>query len=547
MIYLSTLLISMFTTIVLIPIFMGLAVKLKALDVPNERKVHQIPTPKSGGISMTLGALVPVLLWMPKNNFTLALLIGAWIIVLFGLIDDFMDIDYKIKFCGQLVAALIVVVYGGLKIKSMGALLMPGYELPDFLAMPLTIFVIVGVTNAINLSDGLDGLAGGICMLSFLFIGYLAFVENNRAIAIFSIALIGAIVGFLRYNTFPASIFMGDAGSQLLGFLLITTSLHLTQNSVQLSPILPLLIIGLPVLDTLVVMLERLMEGGSPFRPDQKHLHHKLLRLGFYHTESVLTIYVLHALLLTAGFILRDKPDWLLLMLYLVYVLGIILLLNVMEKRQWKRATDQKILDRQIKGRLRILKERHIIIQFGFKTITVGIPALFIIACFIPRQIPAYISLFSFALMVTILISWLRKRSWNSNLMRVSLYLLIPFLIFFGEKNTGPWINDIFLRSYNYAYIVIVFFVILTLRLTRRKGFKATPMDFLILFIALIIPNLPDAQIKSYQMGWVASKIIALYFSFEVLNGELRGELNKLIIPVLGAMGIISLRGFLGI
>ena len=160
MIYLSTLIISMFTTIVLIPIFMGLAVKLKALDVPNERKVHQIPTPKSGGISMALGAMVPILLWMPKNDFTLALLIGAWIIVLFGMIDDFMDMDYRIKFCGQLVAALIVVLYGGLKIKSMGALLLPGFELPDLVSIPLTIFVIVGVTNAINLSDGLDGLAG---------------------------------------------------------------------------------------------------------------------------------------------------------------------------------------------------------------------------------------------------------------------------------------------------------------------------------------------------------------------------------------------------
>ncbi len=161
----------MFITIALVPFFRGLAVKINALDVPNERKVHKYPMPKSGGIAMALGAFIPILLWFPSGNFTRATIIGAGIVVLFGLLDDMKDLGFKTKFAGQFAAALIVIIYGGVKIKSLGMLLPDGVLLPDWLAMPLTFIVIVGITNAINLSDGLGGLAGGISLLSFLCIG----------------------------------------------------------------------------------------------------------------------------------------------------------------------------------------------------------------------------------------------------------------------------------------------------------------------------------------------------------------------------------------
>jgi len=547
MIILSTLLISMFTTIILIPIFTGLATKLKAMDFPNERKVHQIPTPKSGGISMTLGALVPVLLWVPINEFTQSLLIGAWIVVFFGLIDDFKELDYKIKFGGQLSAALIVVLYGGLKIKTLGGILPFGNELPNIVSVPMTIIVIVGVTNAINLSDGLDGLAGGICTLSFLCLGYLAFVHTNRPVFVISVAMIGSIVGFLRYNTYPASVFMGDAGSQLLGFLLVSLSLTLTQQSNQLSPILPLVIIGLPVIDTLVVMMERIAQGGSPFQADKKHLHHKFIRLGFFHSESVLIIYSIQAFLLTMGFILRDQSDLLLLFLYLLYSSGIIFMLWFAEWRGWKRTKNQYVIDKILKGRLKRIKDKQLAITISFKISLVGVPILFVVACFLPSQYPTYLSVFSLALLCIIFFFRIFMHRWEPNSLKFSLYLLIPFIIFLGEKNTADWMNVLFLKVYNYSYVLVVSFIILTLRFTRRKGFTVTPMDFLILFVALIIPNLPDEQIKHYQMGWIASKIIALYFSFEVLNGELRANLGQLAIPIICAMGVISFRGFLGV
>ena len=234
----------MFTTIVLIPILSSVAVKLNVMDMPDERKVHTFPIPKVGGIAMALSVVIPILLWAPVNNLIRSVTLASWVIVVFGIIDDYKNINYKVKFAAQIAAAVIVVFYGDLRIHTLGGMLSPGMELPGIVSIPLTLLVIVGVTNAINLSDGLDGLAGGICLLSFICLGYLSYRQGYQDPIILSVAIIGAIIGFLRYNTYPASVFMGDTGSQLLGFLFITLSLGLTQNGSNLNPFLPLVFNG---------------------------------------------------------------------------------------------------------------------------------------------------------------------------------------------------------------------------------------------------------------------------------------------------------------
>ena len=191
--------------------------------------------------------------------------------------------------------------------------------LPDWISIPVTLLVVVAVTNAINLSDGLDGLAGGISLLTFLCLGYLAYLYKFQALETMSVAMIGAIFGLLRYNTHPAVVFMGDSGSQLLGFFAITISLALTQESSQLSPFLPLFIIGLPVIDTLWVIVRRITLGKSPFIADKNHLHHKLMSMGLYHSESVVSIYLFHAILVCMAFIFRSKSDGFLLTLYSLF------------------------------------------------------------------------------------------------------------------------------------------------------------------------------------------------------------------------------------
>ncbi len=536
----------MFTTIVLIPIFSGMAVKLKFLDIPNERKIHKSPIPKVGGIAMALGMVIPVIFWAPANKFVGSVILASWIIVIFGIIDDFKDVNYKIKFSGQIAAALIVIFWGGVKIHTLGGILSPEQALPDIISIPLTLVVLVGVTNAINLSDGLDGLAGGICLLSFICLGYLCYRHGYQDPIIFSVAIMGAIIGFLRFNTYPASIFMGDAGSQLLGFLFISLSLGLTQNEPNINPFLPLILMGLPILDTITVMTERMLAGRWPFHADKNHVHHKLLSLGFYHSESVLIIYVCHAFFVTMGFILRMNSEWSLLVIFILFSAAAMLTLRIAGKKGWHRKRHQ-FLDTVIKGRLRILKERNVFIKVTFQVTQIVFPVLLILACFMPENIPDYVSLLSAFLLGISLLYRFVKVNWRPFLVRIPFFLSMPFIIYLGEDSVANWVRPQFLEVYNLAIVALVILILLTLKFSRRQGFKSTPMDFLILFIALVVPNLPDEHIQSFHMGLIAAKTIAMFFTFEVMLGELRTDLHKLLPYVMIALVIVVIRGYFGV
>jgi UDP-GlcNAc:undecaprenyl-phosphate GlcNAc-1-phosphate transferase len=546
MLYLSTLLFSMVITLSLIPVFTKLAVKAHAMDVPNERKVHPRPVPKSGGIAMAIGALVPVLFIGHDDPFVRAVVLGAVIMTLMGLIDDFRDLGYGMKFAGQIAAALVVVFYGGIKIKSLGSLLPGDVLLPDWFAVPFTLLVIVGVSNAINLADGLDGLAGGICLLGFICIAYLAYGGEHRFIALLSVAMAGAIFAFLRYNTYPATLFMGDAGSQLMGFLAITLALALTQNNGPLSPVLPLVLLGFPVLDTLTVMLERIGEGKSPFVADKKHFHHKLMGLGLYHTEAVFVIYVIQILLVTAAFVFRFYSAWFLFMIYALFSVTVLGAFFYAGQRGW-RLKRYDLLDVVIKGRLRVLKEKRILIRVSFKMVEIGLPALLLFSSFLPATMPRSVGLMALGFLGLAAVVQFAKREWAAAVYRLGMYLLVPFLIYLSERYTAEWMSPQATVAYNLAFMVIVLFVILTLKYTSRtKGFRTTPMDFLILAIVLIVPNLPDPQIQAYGMGLVAAKIVVIFFSYEVLMGELRGEFKKLGWVSMAVLGTVAARGLIG-
>jgi UDP-GlcNAc:undecaprenyl-phosphate GlcNAc-1-phosphate transferase len=531
----------MFITIALIPIFRGQAVRVHAVDIPNARKVHQQPIPTIGGLAMAVGVLVPVLVWFSSDRFVQAILIGGGVLVFIGFLDDLNNLGYKTKFASQLIAACVVVFYGKVTINCLGSLLPGDTVLPLWCGAPLTILAIVGVTNAINLSDGLDGLAGGISMLSFLCIGFLAFQVDNMVIAVTAMAMVGAIFGFLRFNTHPATIFMGDAGSQLIGFLAVCLALHLTQSDTPLSPLLPLLIIGFPVLDTITVMSERIIAGKSPFLPDKNHFHHKLMRLDLYHTEAVLTIYIIQALMISAAYLFRYYGDWFMLCVYLVFsgiVVGTILLLD---KIGWKLHRTELDL---FKDRLRIVKEKNYPIRVSYFLLKVGLPALLLFSCFVPATIPKPLSLFTAGFSLIIIMVWLFNKNLKKITLELCLFLVIPFVIFFSETDTVPWMDNNFWYLYTILFGIIVLFMFLTLKFTRRKkGFKASPMDFLILFIAIVIPNLPDLQIKALHLGMIATKTIILFFGFEILIGDLRDQWKWLGYPTLIALLILTYRG----
>jgi len=545
MILFSAFLLSTIITILLMPILINLAIKLGLVDIPNSRKIHFDPIPRIGGIAMAIGAFVPIILWAPLNRFVVSVLIGSGLLVGFGLIDDMKNIGFKKKFIGQIIAALIVILYGGLKIQSLGSLLPGEYILPNWISIPLTMLAIVAVTNAINLSDGLDGLAGGITLLTFLFIGYLSYLVKFQAFEVMSVAIFGAIFGLLRYNTHPATVFMGDAGSQFLGFVAVTLSLAVTRRTPEISPILPIWIIGLPIIDTLSVMVHRILDGKSPFKADKNHLHHKLMNLGFYHSESVILIYIIHAILVCYAFIFRYESDWFLLVSFLLLAAAIILSIFVADDRGWQMKR-YPIIDNLIKGPFRRFREKHVIIKNSFKAVEIGFMSLLIFMCFLPKQIPVYFSIFSLLLLAANLIVWRFKKNGAAVVIEIATFLMIPFLAYLSEMNVYYLRGTFLLKAYHFSFGALVLFVLLTLKFTRRHGFKTTPMDFLILFIALVLPNLPDERIRHWQMGFVASKIVVLFFTYEILKGELRMNTKKLTYAGVIALMIISIRGLIG-
>jgi UDP-GlcNAc:undecaprenyl-phosphate GlcNAc-1-phosphate transferase len=549
MLFLSTLLISMFITMALIPILRMAAVRLHAgLDLPDPRKVHDHPVPKVGGLAMAAGALLPVLLVADGGAFINSVLIGAWIIVVFGMVDDIKGLGWKAKFAGQLAAALVVVLYGGLKICFLGSCLPQGIVVPDLFSLPLTLLVIVGVTNAINLSDGLDGLAGGTSLLVFIGIGLMCYTGGEMPeklfIMILCTAVAGAIFGFLRFNTYPATVFMGDSGSQLLGFLAVTLSLGITQlDSTPVSPFVPLLLLGFPVLDTITVMAERIGAGRSPFVADKNHIHHKLMRMGLFHTEAVVVVYAITAALTGAAYLLRYHSEWLLLFCYLTFCALVVSALTAAERRGL-RFSRTGPFDIEVKGRLKVLKEKRVLIQVSFGILHLGLPLLFVVTALIPAGIPGYVSAIAAGFMAAIVGLRLMRREWLAALLRLIFYISVPFLLRVGQEDPAAWIAPHLLKAYGIAFGVLALFMVLTLKSTqRRAGFKTSPMDFLVLLIALVLPNLPDPVVAGFKMGELAVKIIVFFFGFEVLIGELRGELRWLAWGMLGALGLLVVRG----
>ncbi len=490
---------------------------------------------------MAIGSMAPILLWAPITPLTKAVLIGSIILVIFGVMDDIRDLGFKTKFAGQFCAALVAILVGGVKIFSLGSLLPGGVILPDWIAIPLTLAVIVGVTNATNLSDGLDGLAGGISLLIFICIGYLGYCERDIVVTLISIAVGGSILGFLRFNSHPAELFMGDAGSQYLGFVAIVLSLDLTQNSSNLCVILPLIIIGLPILDTITVMIRRLVKGKNPFVADKKHFHHVLMRMGLYHSEAVLFIYGIQALLITLAIVLRYSDDWILLAIYIIFSSLILGFLQQVENRQF-RITRQGFLN-PIKARLRTLKESGLIIRLSFRVVTISVPLLLFFYSLIPAPRTASYYLFALISLTLVFLMWWFKRDRVDSVLKLVMYIITPFLVYTGDRGLYAFADKNFVKFFNLYFVLLFLFILLTLNFTRRKTrFKSTPLDFIVVFIVILISNLPNSALPNLHLGLVAAKTGVLFFSYEVIIGEVRLKSRKLTAATIMLLCVVSLK-----
>lgn len=303
----TTLLIAAFS----IPVVKKIAIHINALDIPNERKVHKKPMPRLGGLGIFFAFLVGYMLFGQNTIRMNSILIGSFIIILTGMIDDIKPLDAKDKLIGQLLSAAIIAFYGEILLDNITAF---GLNINfGYFAYPITIIFIVACMNIINLIDGLDGLAGGVSAIFFITIIIICFFQGRTTGLEFTLALItlGSTLGFLVHNFYPAKIFAGDSGALFLGFIIAVISLLGFKATVLTSVFIPILTLGVPILDTFFAIIRRLLKHKKISDADKQHLHHQLLGMKFSHRNTVLIIYGVNILFATASifYTLNEQID----------------------------------------------------------------------------------------------------------------------------------------------------------------------------------------------------------------------------------------------
>lgn len=289
-------LITFVSSLILVPFVKNIAHHINAIDIPNERKVHKKPMPRLGGLAIFLSFLIGYMLFAPQTTQMISILIASFIIIILGIIDDIKPLKATIKLCGQLAAALILVFFGNIYLTDLTVLGM-NIAFGNW-TYPLTIFIIIACINAINLIDGLDGLAAGTSSIYYLTIIIISVLLGRIDSLGFMLCLImlGATLGFLFHNFNPASIFMGDTGSMFLGLMVAIIALLGFKTATITSFMIPILILFIPILDTLLAILRRLIKGESIGKPDKEHVHFQLLNKTSSVKKTVLIIYFINAL-----------------------------------------------------------------------------------------------------------------------------------------------------------------------------------------------------------------------------------------------------------
>ena len=504
---------SLLITMALIPALRLLAERFQFMDQPGERKVHQHPIPRIGGIAFGIGAIASILWWVPKNSTTLSVLVGGLIILGFGVWDDRANLGYRIKLLGQLIAALAITI-GGIRFESIPFLL--DAELPLWIGIPVTVFFLLAASNAVNLTDGLDGLAGGLSFLTFCGIAYLAYLTNNSMVLFLAIPFLGGLLGFLRYNTYPARIFMGDSGSQLLGFIMGVLAILLTNStSGPFSPVLSLFLLGLPFLDTLGVSVQRLVEGRSPFIGDRTHLHHKLMTAGLSHYEAVTAIYALQAGMVGSAYLLRWQSDTLIVPLYLLLAGAVLALFVAAGRGLIPHPAPQSVRVRSNRWLSEFLSGpwlRDVPIRF----LAAVVPLFLIATVFLPKQVPEDVGYMSTALFAILLIGLSFFPRFAPYFVRGGLYLGSTFLLYVSDSS---WMQAVYPVpvTYHILFGAIAVMVLLCMRFNSHSRFQTTPLDYLMVCLAVIFPFFPEVRADISAFGLFSAKLIVLFFSFELL------------------------------
>ena len=531
--FLASLAISM----ALIPLLAASAWRFQFIDMPGDRRAHAGPIAKVGGIAFAVATIAAVLLWAPKDQMILSSLAGGAVILLFGVWDDRADLHYSLKFLGQALAAAVVIGFAGLRLSSLP--FMDDAVLPEWAVIPLTLIVIVGVTNAVNLADGLDGLAGGLSLISFAGIAFLAYQAEDSQLVFLMVAVLGGLLGFLRFNTYPARIFMGDAGSQFLGHYLAVAAILLTDRSKTFySPVLMLLLWGVPLLDTLGVMVQRLVEGRSPFVGDRNHLHYKFLAMGVQHRQAVTAIYAVHGLMVCSAYLLRWQSDVTVLAVYGAFALAILSLFIAARRHPSANHREAK----------------HVIAREGgdpggwysampAKLLGLAVPTFLVSAVLLPGDVPVDLGYVSIGLCMLLAVGCYVSPHARPMLVRAGLYLGATFVIYLLEQPMpSEW--SVLHAPLNGFFVIVTVLIMLTIRFGVKHRFETTPLDYLMVCLAVVIPFLPEIRIAEINLSVLAIKMIVMFLAVELMLHALSERLPQFGLVSLWVLFMLGVRAW---
>ena len=516
-------------TAALIPVLVHWAPTIGLTDAPGPRKVHSIPVPRVGGLAMAVGLLLPTLITVQLTPSIRGLLLGLVVLLIFGLWDDRVNLGYRTKFAGQVLAAGLCMIVGNVHVGTLmiGSVIV----LPQAVSIFVTFVFLIGITNAVNLADGLDGLAGGLVLLCLCAIALFAAMSGNGTVAETALIEAGAVLGFLRFNTHPARIFMGDSGSQMLGFSVGALALLATQGEASpLSAALPLLLLGIPIMDTLTVMLTRIRAGRSPFSADSNHLHHRLLALGFAHREAVFLIYLLQVALVLLAYFLRFESDSEVFIAFCVFAAVVLGLLRRANQVGWrlKYLGESGGIRRYINGFTPAA--RIPTLALGVMTTCLVLYATTVLAS--SRHVGADLGLMCLGMLIVLLLltSWKAQRSlqWFE---RTATYISVVLLVYLDQTipNKPPLLTTLSWTCVGITGAAAL--VRFWLSPTRR--FELTTLDLIVLFIALVLPNLPGSiALPADLPGGIAKAVILLYVVEMLLTIDLKHLMPRMFLAL---------------
>jgi UDP-GlcNAc:undecaprenyl-phosphate GlcNAc-1-phosphate transferase len=538
-----------FSVTLFIPFAIRFANYIGIVDHPGYRKIHSAPIPRIGGAVISISVIILFFMIGEDSLFLYAYIFSGVIILIFGIIDDFISLSYRYKFLAQAISSIIFICL--LKTYIPFTEVFIGYAEKYFyiLDILLTIIFIIGTVNIINLVDGLDALASGLSIISIIFICYLGYYANNINVITLSILLIGSILAFMRFNVFPATIFMGDTGSQFLGYTLGVCLVELFSSQTSNPPNLGMIpyLLGIPLIDTINVIFVRIREHKNPFLPDKNHIHHKLIALGLPQYKAVTCIYLAHFLILSIGLFFKQYDAQLLFYIYIIFLISIIYFLG----SNFHIPPIAFVKSSYFES---VIKKRHDFFGFSFISRRFFSKIFWLSFLFFLGIYYVYFSLlitgiglYSWSIIVSILLftsvlSIIYKLNFNI-FAKFVFYLFNLLILIYSNDNLGFGYANYFLCfSFIDLVIVSIFFLYLFCIMLTPEKIPINSIDFLLMISAIFLILFSGYESKIVYYFRFAMKVILMSFFVNLIFSRFSRNFTYILILLVYMFSVLVVK-----